>query len=333
MIPGGGWFVTVTVAVWVIATTPAVAETVLDSTTVELSVPVATPLAFVAPPPVRVFPDPSAASTTFDPLIGLPNASLTVTVIVEDPVPTTIEVGCATTVDCPASGGPAVTVTTGCWLRVTPPATAVMVWEPAPVELKAPVAMPLPFVDDAGWVRLLPLPVADRVTVMPLSGLPLPSLTVTVMGLLPPAANDDVVATTVDFEAETDDAGLTMTLAVWVIAVLLIVAEMVLVSATVEVNVVVNTPLAWVVPALWLKVLLEPVDARLTLAPLIVLPLPSFAVTVIVDEPPVVIDVGFAETKEFDAETPPPPPPPDEWQAALPESVYVLPATGMNFQA
>lgn len=114
VIPGGGWFVTVTVAVCVIATPSAVADTVLDSTTVELNAPEATPLAFVVPPPVRVFPDPVAARTTLDPLIGLPNASLTVTVIVEDPVPTTIEVGCALTVDCPASAVPAVTVTTGC---------------------------------------------------------------------------------------------------------------------------------------------------------------------------------------------------------------------------
>src|SRR5262245_3001105 len=313
MIPGGGWFVTVTVAVWVIATTPAVAETVLDSTTVELSVPVATPLAFVAPPPVRVFPLPLAASTTFDPAIGLPNASLTVTVIVEDPVPTTIELGCAATVDCPALTGPAVTVTTGCWLMVTPPATAVMVWEPAPVELNVPVAMPLLFVLDDGWVSVLPLPVADRVTVIPLSGLPLPSLTVTVMVLFPPATNDGVAATTVDFDAETEDAGLTVTVAVWLMPVPSIVAEIVLVSATVEVNVLVNTPLPLVVPEIWLKEFPEPVDARLTFAPLIVLPLPSFAVTVIVDElAPAVNEVGEAATVEFEAETPPPPPPPEE---------------------
>ena len=107
--------------------------------------------------------------------------------------------------------------------------------------------------------------------------------------------------------------GLTVTDAVCVIAVPLIFAEIVLPSATVDVNVLVKTPLPLVVPEPGVSVLPDPVAARVTLAPLIVLPLPSFAVTVIVDEPaPAVNEVGEAATVEFEAETPPPPPPPEE---------------------
>jgi hypothetical protein len=159
-------------------------------------------------------------------------------------------------------------------------------------------------------------------------------LTVTVMVLFPPAVNDVGDAPTVDNEADTLDAGFTVTVAVCVIAVPLMVADTVFVAATVEVSALVNTPLELVEPEAGERVFPVPDDVTVTLAPLIVLPLPSLAVTVIVDEPlPAVKDVGLAETVEFDADTPPPPPPPDEWQAVLPESVYVLPATGTNFQA
>jgi len=68
-----------------------VAETVFDSATTELSVPVATPLAFVTLPGwVRVFPVPVAARTTGAPAIAFPNPSFAVTVIVAVPVPAAI---------------------------------------------------------------------------------------------------------------------------------------------------------------------------------------------------------------------------------------------------
>ena len=102
-------------------------------------------------------------------------------------------------------------------------------------------------------------------------------------------------------------------LGVWVIAVPLIVAEIVLPWATVDVKVLVKTPLPFVVPELGVNVLPDPVDVRLTLDPLSRLLLPSRAVTVIVEEPdPAVNVVGEAATVEFEAETPPPPPPPEE---------------------
>jgi hypothetical protein len=66
--------VTTTLAVWVMATLLIVADTVFDSATVELRVPVATPLAFVPPAGcVRVFPLPVAARTTVAPATGFPN--------------------------------------------------------------------------------------------------------------------------------------------------------------------------------------------------------------------------------------------------------------------
>src|SRR6266487_5321779 len=74
---------TTTVAVCVMATVLIVADTVFDSAAVELSVPVATPLAFVVPTGcVSVFPAVGvAASVTVAPSIGLPLASFAVTVI------------------------------------------------------------------------------------------------------------------------------------------------------------------------------------------------------------------------------------------------------------
>src|SRR5207247_110185 len=136
--------VTVTVAVWVIAVPLAVAETVLDSATGELRVPVATPLVLVGPLGwVRVLPLPVAASTTLAPLIGLPLASFTVTVIVDVPDPAAIEVGEAVTVDCEAETGPGFTVTEAVWVIAVPFAVAETVFVPVTVELSVPVATPL----------------------------------------------------------------------------------------------------------------------------------------------------------------------------------------------
>src|SRR6266542_2419663 len=98
-----------------------VAETVLVSITVDLRVPVATPLALVGPLGwVSVLPLPVAESTTVAPLMGLPLASFAVTVIVAVPVPAVIEVGEALTVDCAADTPPGVTVTVAvCVIAVT----------------------------------------------------------------------------------------------------------------------------------------------------------------------------------------------------------------------
>src|SRR5437773_12346067 len=75
---------TTTVAVCVIATALIVAEIVFDSASVDASVPVATPLAFVVVAGcVSVLPDPVAASTTVAPEIGRASWRGGVTVRVE----------------------------------------------------------------------------------------------------------------------------------------------------------------------------------------------------------------------------------------------------------
>jgi hypothetical protein len=97
---------TVTLAVWVMVTAPTVAVTVLSCATVELRVPVMCPAASVVPDGVSVLPVPVAVSDTGTPATALPNASSTVTVIVEalDPVLAVIGVGAAVTEDRGALG-------------------------------------------------------------------------------------------------------------------------------------------------------------------------------------------------------------------------------------
>jgi hypothetical protein len=200
--------VTVTVAVCVIATPLIVADTVLVSGVVELNVPVATPLVLVAPAGcVSVFPVPVAASTTVAPLMRLPLASRAVTVIVEVPLPATIDVGDAVTLDCDAETDPAVTVTVAVCVIATPLIVADTVFEPATVELSVPVATPLAFVGPAGCVSVFPVPVAASTTVAPLTGFPLASRAVTVIVEVPlPAVIDVGEAVTLDCEAEIDPA-------------------------------------------------------------------------------------------------------------------------------
>lgn len=189
----------------------------------------------------------------------------------------------------------------------------------AVLELSVPVATPLEFVVPDGCVRLLPVVgFAARTTVA--AGITLPNWSdaVTVISeavpapVLQPLLHDVMVvgaAVTVDWPAETA-AGLTLTVAVWVIDTVLIVAEMIFVSATVEDNVHVATPLPFVVAVrlTGLVVLPDPEMARVTLAPAIVLFVPSRAVTLMVDvlDPELaVMVVGDAETVEFEAETVP----------------------------
>ena len=93
------------------------------------------------------------------------------------------------------------------------------------------------------------------------------------------------VAATVDCAADTVPA-FTTTVAVCVMATELTVADTVLVSAVVELNVPVATPLAFVVPTGWVKVFpAAGVAASTTVAPSIGFPFASRAVTVIVEVP------------------------------------------------
>src|SRR6266566_2595399 len=281
---------TTTAAICVTATPLIVADTVFDSATVELSVPVATPLAFVvAPGCVTVLPVPLALSTTVAPATGLPSASRAVTVIVDVPLPAVIGV-VAATLDCAPETVLACTTTVAVCVIATPLIVADTVFDSATAELNVPVATPSPLVGPVGWVSVFARPVAARTTVAPGIGLPKPSLAVTVIVEVPlPAVMGDV-AVTVDCVAETAPA-VTSTVAVWVIATELMVAATVFDPAAVEASVPVATPLPSVVPTSWVSVLpVVGVAASVTVAPGMGLPNASLAVTVIVEAPfPVII--------------------------------------------
>src|SRR2546425_1229669 len=201
------------------------------------------------------------------------------------PLPATIDGGAAVTVDCAADTAPGVTVTVAVCVIAVPPAVTEMVFAPAPVELRVPVATPGASVGPLGCVRVLPLRVPASTTVAPGSGVPLPSFPVPVIvAWPPPAVSDGGAAATVDCEADTA-AEVTLTAAVCVTAVPLIVAETVFGSATVELRVPVATPAASVGPLGCASVFPLPVAASTTPAPLIGLPLASLAVTVMVAVP------------------------------------------------
>src|SRR5881296_1292923 len=275
---------TTTVAVCVIATALIVAEIVFDSASVDASVPVATPLAFVVVAGcVSVLPDPVAASTTVAPGMGLPFASRAVTVIVDVPLPAAIG-DVALTVDWLADTVPAFTTTVAVCVIATALIVAEIVLDSASVDASVPVVTPLALVVVAGCVSVLPDPVAASTTVAPGMGLPFASRAVTVIVDLPlPAAIGDV-APTVDWLADTAPA-FTTTVAVWVMATALIVAEIVFDSASVDASVPVATPLTFVGAAGCVSVLPDPVAASTTVAPGMGLPLASRAVTVIVELP------------------------------------------------
>src|SRR5207247_4406466 len=119
-----------------------VAEIVFDSASVDASVPVATPLAFVVVAGcVSVFPDPVAASTTVAPGIGLPFASRAVTVIVELPLPAAIG-DVALTVDWLADTGPAFTTTVAVCVIATALIVADIVLDSAGVDVRGTVTVP-----------------------------------------------------------------------------------------------------------------------------------------------------------------------------------------------
>src|SRR5919106_5795904 len=286
---------TVTVAVWEIAVPLIVAETTLSPTAVELSVPVAAPFALVTGGWVRVLQVPVAARTTVAPLTALPNSSRAVTVMVLVPPLAMMVPGAAVTVLWAALTGPALTVTVAVWEIAMPLIVAETTLAPAAVELSVPVAAPVAPVGPAGWVRVLPVPVAARTTVAPLTGLPNSSRAVTVMMLVPEPVLAPIVpgaALTVLRAALTGPTP-TVTVAVWGIAVPLIVAETTLAPTVVELSVPVAAPFASVTGG-WVRVLPVPVAARTTVAPLTALPNSSRAVTVMVLVPPLAMMVPGA---------------------------------------
>jgi hypothetical protein len=194
---------TTTVDVCVTATPSIVADTVFDSATVELRVPVATPLAFVvALGCVTVFPKPVALRMTVAPGTGLSKASRAVTVRVEVPLPAVIG-DVAATLECVPETVLAVTTTVAVWVTATALIVADTVFDSATSELRVPVATPSAPVGPPGCVTVFPVPVAATTTVAPRIGLPNPSLAVTVMVEVPVPAAIGVVVVTVDAAADT----------------------------------------------------------------------------------------------------------------------------------
>src|SRR6266550_1248707 len=293
--------VTVTVPVCVTGVPLIVAETVFVSATDELSVPVATPLAFVTLAGcTRVLPLPVAASTTVAPLIGFPLASLAVTVIVDEPLLAWMDDGDTPSVDWSADTLPAVTVTAAVWVSAIPFAVAETAFASTTVELSEPVAMPLAFVTLAGWTSVLPVPVAASTTLTLLSGCPLPFFTVTVIvEVALPTEIEPGAAATVDNEGDTGFA-LTVTVTVLANAASFAVAETTFGPVTVEVRLPVAMPLSSVRAAGCVTMVPLPVAESTTAAPTSAWPPASFTVAVRVDFPlPAVNDVGFAASVDF----------------------------------
>src|SRR5439155_1215498 len=214
-----------------------------------------------------------------------PKASWTVTLTAGVMmVPAVVLVGCTVKASCAA--GPALTVTVAVCVMATELMVADTVLVSAAVELSVPVATPFAFVVPTGCVTVLPVVgVAASTTVAPWIGFPFASVAVRVMVNVPLPAVIGEVAATVDCAADTVPA-FSLPDALPVLATELMVADTVLVSAVVELNVPVATPLAFVVPMGCANVLpVVGLAASVTVAPWIRLPLASFAVTVIVDVP------------------------------------------------
>src|SRR5207247_395426 len=152
---------------------------------------------------------------------------------------------------CPAETVPTFTTTVAVCVIATASIVADTVFEPAAVELKVPVAIPLAFVVPIGCVSVFPaVGVAASTTVAPAIGFPLASFAVTVVAEAPlPAAIGDG-AVSVDTVAETAPA-VTTTVAVCVIATELIVADTLFDPVAVALKLPVATPLASVVPTGW----------------------------------------------------------------------------------
>jgi hypothetical protein len=225
--------------------------------------------------------------------------------MVDVPVPAAIG-DVAATVDWAADTAPGFTTTVAVCVIATELMVADTVFVSAVVELRVPVATPLALLVPTGCVTVLPVVgVTASTTAAPWIGLPFASRAVTVIVEVPLPAVIGDVALTVDCAADTDPA-FTTTVAVCVIATELIVAETVLDSAAVELNVPVATPLALVVPIGWVSVFpVVGVAASTTVAPWIGFPLASRAVTVMVEVPLPAVMGEVAVTVDTLADTAP----------------------------
>src|SRR6185312_678585 len=265
-------------------------------TTFEANVVVNSPFALVVPDMApNVLFEPLPDSVTAVPFTALPLASLIVTVSVVIEVPSAVTVGeLATRLDVVAEGAPATKLTEVVSFRL--PTVAAMVSLCASVEARAVVNTPLALVVPEMVPNELFEPLPDSVTAVSVTGLPLASLTVTVSVVvdLPSAVTVGELATMLEVVAEgAPDTKLTEVVSFRVPAV----AVMVSFCAEVEANVVVNWPLALVVPDMAPNVLLEPLPDSVTAELLTGLPLASLTVTVsVVTEVPSAVTIGVLAT-------------------------------------
>jgi hypothetical protein len=189
---------------------------------------------------------------------------------------------------------------------------AVSVLVPAVVDPTVPVVCPAAFVTAAGWTIVSVAPREDaKVTVLPATGLLLPSRRVIVIVDVTTPSATTVVGLAVTVEVVADTPPMTnVTAAVWVTVIVSVVsvAVSVPVPAVVDRTVPVVCPLAFVTAAGWTIVSVAPRDdAKVTVLPATGLLLVSRKVIVIVDvaTPSAVTVVGLATTVDALADTAP----------------------------
>jgi len=238
---------------------------------------------------VNELPEPLTAV----PATALPLASSTVTIRVVSDTPFAVtDAGLATIVDVADETGPATNVTdVVSWAL---PSVAVTVSVCATVDASVAVNTPLALVVPVIGVNVLPDPLADSVTAVPATALPLASSTVTVRVVsdVPFAVTDAGLATMVDVVDEAGPATNVTDVVSWALPSVAVTVS----CATVDASVAVNTPLALVVPVIGATVLPEPLADSVTAVPATALPYPSSTVTVRVvsDVPFAVTDAGVA---------------------------------------
>jgi hypothetical protein len=248
------------------------------------------------------------------PLTGLLFASRNVTVIVDVATPSAATVeGLAATVDVVAETAPAVNVTVAVCVTVTASvvSVAVIVLVPGVADWTVPVVWPAALVGTVGWVSVSVAPREDaNVTVLPLTGLPLPSRNVIVIVdvAAPSATTTAGLAVTVEAVEETTTVNVTEAVCVTVTLSVVSVAVIVLVPVAVDRMVPVVCPFASVVAAGWVRGSATPrEDVKLTVLPLTGLLLASRSVIVIVEvaTPSAATVVGAAVTVDTVADTAP----------------------------
>lgn len=205
--------------------------------------------------------------------------------------------GATATVDA-AALGTAVNVTSACATSTTP-TWAWTVCTPAALALTAPVAVPSSAVTVEGWMKLA-VPLDEKVTVSPATGLPYASRTVTVSAICVPSSGADVGEATSDERAGSGAPAVNVTMGWSVSARAPIFAVTVFASAFVDESVPTAAPEPSVADGLEI-VFPVPVASNATVAPGTGFPKASRTVAVSAEVPPATSEVGSAATSLVEA--------------------------------